>query len=82
VISERQTRDNARRDWKTVSLMPDEIARLISEAEAQGYKRETCQKCQAVFEPHIHFIRCTASACPMTTGKTLLDYLEEATPCP
>lgn len=56
----------------------DETARLIREAEAQGYKREACPKCRAVFEAHIHFIRCAASACPMTTGKTFLDLLEES----
>lgn len=39
---------------------------------------EVCSRCGVVFKSEQHFIRCDASPCPMSTGKTFLDYLEEA----
>lgn len=57
--------------------MTDQQKKLHAEAIEQGYKDETCPKCNAFLPAHQHFVRCEVSPCPMKSGKSVFDMIIE-----
>lgn len=48
----------------------------LAKAKEEGYKSEKCS-CGNIMLAFHHWTRCSVADCPFSTGKSMLDYMEE-----